>query len=302
MNIEQANKIPIVEFLDKQGIGPAKDRGKVVWYISPLRTPEKTPSFKVDTELNKWYDHGIGKGGGLFDLALLVFKTSNAKETLGRLKDGGYESNSPASRIWQVTAQEPINFSGKIKVTGVNDLIERPRLITYLEVNRGIPFDVANAYCKAVDYSNHDKNYYAVGFPNRSGGYELRSPYFKGASSPKDITHIKRDGSKVVSIFEGFIDFLSGLTAADRLPLKGDYLILNSTSLLEKNLAVIAPYELVVCFLDNDASGKHALEILKSTGVNCLDGSIFYKGYKDVNMWLIGNKKELRTKERRLKF
>jgi hypothetical protein len=61
VNIKQVNDIPIVEFLARQGFTPAKDRGRDVWYISPLRVPEKTPSFKVDTVLND--------GPGLPDLS-----------------------------------------------------------------------------------------------------------------------------------------------------------------------------------------------------------------------------------------
>ena len=48
----------------------------------------------------------------------------------------------------------------------------------------------------------------AIGFKNDSGGYELRNPYFKGSSSPKDITTFN-NGAKEATVFEGFIDFLS---------------------------------------------------------------------------------------------
>jgi hypothetical protein len=47
-----------------------------------------------------------------------------------------------------------------------------------------------------------------LGFKNDSGGYELRSEFFKGSNSPKDITAFKNRGKKVAA-FEGFFDFLS---------------------------------------------------------------------------------------------
>ena len=34
----------------------------------------------------------------------------------------------------------------------------------------------------------YDKKHTAIGFQNSAGGYELRNEYFKGSSSPKDIT------------------------------------------------------------------------------------------------------------------
>jgi hypothetical protein len=36
------------------------------------------------------------------------------------------------------------------------------------------------------------RNYFAIGFPNRSGGYEIRNAYFKGCISPKDISVISK--------------------------------------------------------------------------------------------------------------
>ena len=61
-------EIPIADFLNAMGVRPAKQRGQVLWYSAPYRT-ERTPSFKVDTTKNVWFDFGTGKGGDIFDLA-----------------------------------------------------------------------------------------------------------------------------------------------------------------------------------------------------------------------------------------
>jgi hypothetical protein len=55
----------------------------------------------------------------------------------------------------------------------------------------------------------HNKKYFAVGFENNSGGYKLRNKYFKGSSSPKDVTQIRFSGAKGIAVFEGFFSFLS---------------------------------------------------------------------------------------------
>jgi len=39
----------------------------------------------------------------------------------------------------------------------------------------------------------------------------LRNEYFKGSSSPKDVTLIE-NGAKTMAVFEGFFNFLSYLT------------------------------------------------------------------------------------------
>ena len=61
---------------------------------------------------------------------------------------------------------------------------------------------------------NADKPYFAIGFPNMAGGYEVRNRYFKGCVAPKDITHIRQQGGQrcMCYLFEGFMDYLSFLT------------------------------------------------------------------------------------------
>ena len=61
-------EIPIAAFLNAMGIHPTKQKGNALWYSAPYRT-ERTPSFKVDTAKNVWFDFGTGKGGDIFDLA-----------------------------------------------------------------------------------------------------------------------------------------------------------------------------------------------------------------------------------------
>ncbi len=66
----EAKQMDIVQYLSSIGYEPAKIRNCDYWYLSPLRD-EKTPSFKVNRKLNRWYDHGIGKGGNVIDFAIL---------------------------------------------------------------------------------------------------------------------------------------------------------------------------------------------------------------------------------------
>lgn len=72
MNIEQAKKIPIELVMKKSNFIPSKIRGNDVWYRSPFRQ-ENTSSFKVNTLINRWYDHGIQKGGNIIDLIQIQF-------------------------------------------------------------------------------------------------------------------------------------------------------------------------------------------------------------------------------------
>ena len=64
MNIQEAKQIRIADYLQSLGYTPVKQQGNSLWYKSPFRQ-ETEASFKVNTELNQWYDFGTGKGGNI---------------------------------------------------------------------------------------------------------------------------------------------------------------------------------------------------------------------------------------------
>src|SRR5450631_605605 len=69
MTISDAKDKDIVDYLSKIGHLPVKVQEPSYWYRSPFRD-EKTPSFKVNRRLNRWYDFGDGKGGNLVDFGV----------------------------------------------------------------------------------------------------------------------------------------------------------------------------------------------------------------------------------------
>ena len=71
MDIQTAKQIRIADYLHSLGYSPVKQQGVNLWYKSPLRE-EAEASFKVNTEREQWYDFGLGKGGGIIELAALL--------------------------------------------------------------------------------------------------------------------------------------------------------------------------------------------------------------------------------------
>jgi DNA primase len=67
MNIHDIKQISITGYLQRHGYTPAQTKGINHWYYSPFRQ-EQTPSFKVNTERNLWYDFGTGEHGDIIDL------------------------------------------------------------------------------------------------------------------------------------------------------------------------------------------------------------------------------------------
>lgn len=275
-SVEEVKNTDIVDYLSSLGIKPAKVSRNDYWYLSPFRE-ESMPSFKVNRNMNRWYDFGDGKGGNLIDFGILYHHCS-VKNLLSKF-------NKPFSFQQQnVQANKEDDEAKKIKVLKER-AISSFVLIRYLHKRR-IPVDIAKKFCKEVDYELYAKNYYAIGFKNDAGGYELRNEKFKASSSPKDITLIKNDAEKL-TVFEGFFNFLSYQAIHQKQEQQNtNFLILNSTSFFEKSLPLMQSHKSVHLYLDCDTTGQKciqkALEIDKQ---KFIDERHLYKNYKDLNDW-----------------
>lgn len=73
--------------------------------------------------------------------------------------------------------------------------LSSPALLSYLQ-ERGINTALAKRECREAHFTNNDKRYFAIAFPNISGRYEIRNRYFKGCIAPKEISHIRQSGEQ----------------------------------------------------------------------------------------------------------
>jgi len=276
MDVRQMREIPIADFLNAMGIQPRKQKGGILWYNAPYRT-ERTPSFKVDTNKNVWFDFGIGKGGDIFDLAGEFIGSGDFLLWAAFIAKSG-TCPLPVLKQPQKNREREPAFED-IWVQPLQDT----RLLGYLE-ERGINAHVAISNCEEVRYRVHGKRYYAIGFRNDAGGLELRNRIFKGCIPPKDIS-LKRNGSDVCAVFEGFMDYLSAMQLGI---IASDWLVLNSVSNVEKAVKVLQGYERIECFLDNDEAGRKTFQRLYDCfGDKVIDRSSLYADHKDLNEFLL---------------
>ena len=279
MEIQNIKQISITDYLQQQGYAPARVQGIHYWYYSPLRN-ERTPSFKVNTERNQWYDFGSGEYGDIIDLVCALHRCTTSEAI--RLLSGAKQ-----------VAHQEFSFGGKRKFSERKleilsaQPLSNPYLLRYLAA-RAIPLPVASAYCSEVLFQNMKRTYYAIGFANDAGGWEIRSPYFKGCIAPKAITTISK-GTDVLQIFEGFMDFLSWQTLNPSSTC--DTIVLNSLALLPRIQEKIKSYKQVESFLDNDDAGRKSFEVLKHFCPSIIDGSVRYQTHKDINEWLVAQSK-----------
>lgn len=277
--IKAMRQIPLAEFLARLGHEPTRRNGNELWYRAPYRN-ERTPSFRVNVEKRLWYDFGLGKGGDIFTLAGEIIGSNDFMEQVKFIAGTANMQIAMFDKPTYIpTPSEPV-FEGVETVP-----LHRSPLTDYL-AERCIPYGIASRYCCRLNYGVRGKWYFAVGFPNMAGGYEIRNCFFKGCVPPKDVSLVKMNGSTtdVCSVFEGFMDFLSAVTLGLET---GDCLVLNSVANVEKAMKHLDGYGRIDCYLDRDDAGRRTLALLQEHyGERVCDRSALYDGCKDLNEYL----------------
>lgn len=296
---KQLHSISILEIMAHYG--KRLDHTRSGLYFSPFRE-ESNPSFHLDEAKNSWYDYGTGEGGSLFDFVCKIVGCSK-----GEVYDwlATFRNMVPESEYKSVVAPiiEKSHHSSKIVIDSASHEFTKYKLVEYAE-SRAVSKEVLERYCEEVVYhvdSAPERQFYAIGFKNNSGGYVLRSSISKRCSS-SDITTLSPDGqmtdtvsSNKVLVFEGFMDFLSWLTDVKQETPQYDCCILNSVTNISKALPWIMAHSHVAAFMDNDLAGKETLQKIMdsvpdvaNTDVCVYDMSKLYQGYNDLNEKLSG--------------
>ena len=286
MNLRNIKQQSIVDYLQQHGCSPQHIRGNAYWYCSPLRK-EHTASFKVNTERNQWYDFATGEHGDIIDLVCILQHCSIAEA----MKHLSSASNTFAVRS-STRATPSFSFGGTsipaaspahhMELVSVKP-ITHPKLLQYL-AERGLKKSDVFSFLWEISYKISDKTFFALGFANDAGGWELRNPYFKGCMAPKSISTIKGKDGERLQIFEGFMDFLSWRKLHPEI--EADSIVLNSLALFPKVIPLVTSYTSIECFLDNDEAGRKAFDQLKCSCPHIIDGSVRYQAHKDLNEWL----------------
>lgn len=279
MDAKTINKFSIRKYLAGRGIHPAKDKGYYGLYHSPFRE-DNTPSMKVDYDKNLWIDYGAGEGGTLIDLVMRLERCDAGaamrllEQQIGGVTTFSFQGNPPAlpERTPSIIIEEVCP-------------LENSALHAYL-TERGIDLDTARTHCSEVHYRVADKSYFAVGFRNDAGGWELRNRYFKGCTSKAPTTW---NGSyPTCLVFEGFMDFLSYLTLKRAPNPSHNIAVLNSVTNLSKAVPFIASHEQVYAYLDNDDAGRRATAELERLCPNStvVNQAYHYREHNDLNDYL----------------
>ena len=292
-DLQYIKAIPIADYLHACGIKPAKRYNGYALYHAPYRE-DPNASLKVDFRQNLWHDYGTSQGGSIIDLVMKM-RGCSAYEAIAHLAEGKATTLAPSSfhreaHIGQRRDEQRPNNTRCI--LSINE--ELPlHLQSYLREVRKIDLAVASPYLHHVRYEVGGREYSAIGFPNRAGGYELRDDKtFKGTIAPKDISVIAGQANNApLYIFEGVMDFLSLLTMKGKEAISPS-IVLNSVSNIHRAVAYLHEkgIDSVRAFFDNDPAGRQALQAIQSTGIKVEDMSRHYSRYKDLNEYHIAQR------------
>jgi len=273
----------IVDLLSHLGYEPAKRVGNETLYLSMLRDSDTTPSFSVNEKRGTWFDFGESKGGTIIDFGLCYWPRLSFNEVMEKI----IETCSGNRRIalctnnykrQPVTDKQPNYALLDIKEIGNNSVISG-----YLSA-RGVG-TVAKGRIKEIYYyvEGDDKkrsNFFAAGWQNEQGGWEVRNLNFKGCLGHKAISFIP-NSEKRLSVFEGYFDYLSWLTENPFAP--DSVLVLNSLSLLQPAIGKAEGFVNISVYFDNDPSGRQATTYFLAALPWTIDRASIYKGYNDYN-------------------
>jgi Toprim-like/CHC2 zinc finger len=293
MRADQARQISIPLFLERAGHKPAKSHkgGRELWYTSPLRD-ERTPSFKVDTVLNLWFDHGLDRGGNIIDLVVEMRRVT-VKEALAIL-GSGYTGSTPSARPLPENDGAPAGEKEKdwsFEVLGLT-VPEHPALLKYFAA-RCIDTGIGKQHLFEVRFRRAGalKTYFGLGFPS-GAGFDVRNSLFKGfVGKGKNFSKLNFTDRGTVAVFEGAFDYLTWLTM--RGLTEPDCAVIVLHSIVFKRAALDAITEQgfgrVLLFLDHDAGGRACTRYFEQElgNRNVVDRSSEYAGYKDLNEWWV---------------
>ena len=283
--IKALKQVSIVNYLRGKGINPTSKSGAYFIYHSPLRN-DSTPSFSVHPTKNTFYDLGNESDKGNIIELVMRMERMGFVEACNFLDSNDLmkENENPISLSLSQTSTHGVK---NYQITAVKDL-QHPALIRYIE-SRQISFKTAFKFLKEIHYSNSKGKFFGLGYETDNGGYVLRSEIMQKPMNlgTTGIKTFEVPESKAISVFEGMFDFLACVEYCKRPP-RCTAIVLNSVSNLSKAMPHLMVATNIYSYLDNDDAGRKTTQKMKDTGVNVLDKSDIYEGYKDFSeFWTV---------------
>ena len=233
-----------------------------------------TDNEKFSVDEKGYYDFKAGKGGKLIK-AVMQMEGKNWLEAVNFLKDFSNTTISQSAQTARDRRPAPTQHSNTPHSVITNIVVpNNDKLLEYF-AQRGISKEILQQYTQQVHYRNikENKDYFGIGIPNQSGGYDIRNPYIKSKVGASDMTVIPGTRNEAV-VFEGMTDMLSYLQMAkdNGKPNDRTLVVLNSVTNTGTFIERFKNYTgKIHLFLDGDKAGDDATQSILNNLKNSID-------------------------------
>jgi len=233
-----------------------------------------TDNEKFSVDEKGYYDFKAGKGGKIIK-AVMQMEGKNWLEAVNFLKDFSNTTISQSAQTVRDHRPAPTQHSNTPHSVITNIVVpNNDKLLEYF-AQRGISKEILQQYTQQVHYRNikENKDYFGIGIPNQSGGYDIRNPYIKSKVGASDMTVIPGTRNEAV-VFEGMTDMLSYLQMAkdNGKPNDRTLVVLNSVTNTGTFIERFKNYTgKIHLFLDGDKAGDEATQSVLNNLKNSID-------------------------------
>jgi hypothetical protein len=204
-------QVSLSMLLSRLGYQPAKSSGDEKLYLNVLRDTETSPTFAINTQLGMWFDRLTKKSGDIIDFGMAYWSGLNSDQVMEKINllcaspQETIVSDHRAGRRRRAV-KIPYYHIAETRPIGCN-----PEITTYLQ-SQGI-WEISigqlkEVYYYVVDEKHRRKDFFAAGWQNENGGWEVMGRNFAGCLGRKGMTFIAGDTDSLI-LFEDYISYLS---------------------------------------------------------------------------------------------
>lgn len=242
--------------LSHLGHQPIISTGDELLYRNVLRDAEAVPTLAINTRLGVWFDRITKKSGDIIDFGMTYWSGLSMDQVLEKI---GQVCTSPPKTLDEGVRTGRRRRAVKIPyyhIAETRPLGCNPEITAYLqsrniwEISLG---QLKEVYYYVVDEKRRRKDFFAAGWQNENGGWEVMGRNFAGCLGLKGMTFIAGDTSSLM-LFSDYIDYL-GWKYANRTAHQS-ILVMNAPEFLAAAKSRAAKFQDVAVFFNRDQEAK----------------------------------------------
>jgi len=246
------SEVKLANLLENLGYRPVDNKPDELLYLNVLGT-QLRPSFSVNPTLDAWYDHEKKKGGTILDFYQVYWPELSIKEAIDKaMKLCSHVGKTLGSNKRKRAAVKlPCYKIDRISPLGFNDQLRQ--FLEEKDIWHQVPPIIQEVYYYFLDQKGMKKPFFASGWQNENGGWEVRCWKFYGCLGKKGMSFIEGQDQSLM-IFPEINSYLLWFGRNTGLAQFPNVLILNDKCFLGSALSRAKNFSDVQLYLPDAAS------------------------------------------------